>query len=97
MRSWVENAGPTIASAPSRKSGVRPDHQAPRVRGGPATVDREVDQRWYHGAGDTGECRDHRAPAVGELANRELATYLQADHEEEQDHESVVEPVLEVH
>ena len=80
-----------------QEGGVGADHGAPA--GGLLTggVEREEDRGRHEHAGDAGDERDDGAAAVGELADGELLADLEADHEEEHDHQAVVDPVVQVH
>lgn len=62
-----------------------------------AACDGEVDECWQHNAGDSGHDRDKCLAAVAQRADRELLANLEADEEEEDDHEAVVHPVVQAH
>ena len=59
-------------------------------------VVREVDQRGHHRPAQGSGHGQHRVACRGELSHQNLALDLQADHQEENGHESVVDPVGQV-
>ena len=61
-----------------------------------AGVDGEVDQRRDDHPADGGDRRHRRLPAVAQLAVDQLALDLQADDEEEDRHQPVVDPLPQV-
>ena len=86
--------------------GERQDAQRERDVGGhrdppaasavPAGVDRQVDQRGDRHPADRGDHGERRRPPVAQLPAQELPLDLQADHQEEQRHQPVVDPMAEV-
>ena len=76
--------------------GVGPDRDAPALRAGCAAVEREVDQRRRDDAADRGDDRCREPAAFAQLAHVELAPDLQADDEEEERHQPVVDPVAQL-
>ena len=62
----------------------------------PADVDRDVDQGGHDHAADGGDRRQRGGPRVAQLALDELALDLEADDEEEDRHQRVVDPLLQV-
>jgi hypothetical protein len=79
------------------EGGVGRDHHAPAASRVAGRGNRQVDQRRHDHAADSGDRRDRHAPAIGQLADRQLAAHLEPDHEEEQRHQPVADPVGEVH
>src|SRR3954454_20441046 len=61
-----------------------------------ARVDAQVEECGEHHAPGRGDRRQARGAWVAQLAAHELALDLQADDEEEDGHQSVVDPVLQV-
>ena len=88
--------GPTSASTPSANA-VSVDIAAPQpCAPTPPRVEREVDQHRHRHAADAGEHGQRDAPALAQLAHVELAPRLEADDEEEERHQAVVDPVAQV-
>ena len=69
---------------------------APAGAGRPGRVEREVHRGGDDETAEGAQCRRRQVAAVAEFAGGDLAGDLQADHEEEQRHRGVVDPVLEV-
>lgn len=82
---------------PEEEGGVRADDHAPAAGRLPVGREQEVEQRREEHAAEPGDQGDDDATAPGELTDRELAPHLEADHEEEQRHGAVVDPVAQVH
>ncbi len=82
---------------PEEERGVAADDDAPPVGRLPAGVHRQVEQGRQHQPADAGEHGQDEAAPLGELADGEVAAHLEADDEEEQRHQAVVDPVAEVH
>ena len=82
---------------PERERRVGRHRDAPAVRRVAAGVEREVDAAIgdRHPA-ERGEHRQRDAAALAQLAHVELAPRLQADDEEEEHHQAVVDPVAQV-
>ena len=59
-----------------------------------ARVEAQVDHRRHHHAAEGRDGWRRRLPAVAQLALHQLALDLQADDEEEQRHQAVVDPLL---
>ena len=81
---------------PQRERGVRRHHHPPPVRRVGAAGEREVDRDWEQHSAHGGEQRRCRAASVPKLAHVELAAHLEPDHEEEDRHQPVVDPEVEV-
>ena len=76
---------------------VRGHGGPPAARAGPAGVEGQVDRDGHeHAAGRRDQGDRHPAP-LAELAHVELALGLQPDHEEEEGHQPLVDPVPEIH
>ena len=69
---------------------------APAVRRCLSGVDREVDEHRHGESAERGQHRDRHAAPVAQLAQVELALRLEPDHQEEQRHEALVDPVAQV-
>ena len=63
---------------------------------GPPRLKREVDQHRHRHPAEPGEHRQRDAPSLSQLAHVELAARLEADHEEEQRHQALVDPVAQI-
>src|SRR5690606_20570791 len=74
--------------------GVGADRDAPAHGAGPARVERQVDQGGADHAADGGADRDHDDAPFAQFAEGEFAGQLQADGEEEQHHQAVVDPLV---
>lgn len=70
---------------------VRGHRHAPAVAGRALRVQEEIDQRGHQHAPEGRGNRQSRAPRLGQLPLMHLAPDLQADDEEEDDHQSVVD------
>ena len=57
-------------------------------------IQREVDQRRGGHAADGRECRQQRVPQARQRTHVDAAFELEADHQEENRHQRVVDPVL---
>ena len=79
-----------------RERGVGADRDAPALRVGRTAVEREIDERRRDDAADRGDDRRRQTPPLAQLAHVELAPDLEADDEEEERHQAVVDPVAEV-
>ena len=88
--------GPDQGQQGQHERGVGGHHHAPGVGGRRTGVDGQEDDRGDGQAGDRRDDRDRGPAAVGQLADGELPLDLQTDREEEQRHQPVVDPVLEV-
>ena len=89
--------GPDEREHAERERGVGRHRGAPAVRAAPPGVEREVDQRPARPSPPTpANTRQRDAPALAQLAHVELAPRLQADDEEEEHHQPVVDPVAQV-
>src|SRR4051812_47472750 len=97
IRSWVANLGAHHRERTQHESGVGADDDAPGARGLSTRSHRDVQQGRNDQTADRGQQGDRRTPWLPQLADGELTTDLQADDEEEQRHETVVHPVLQVH
>ena len=83
---------PSSASRPSA-SAVSVDIATPHPCAlGAAGVDGQVDQHWDDHADEAGRAGQHEPPPLPQVAQVELAPRLQADDEEEQRHQSAVDP-----
>ena len=80
-----------------QERGVGGDHHTPRVGVLTGRVEQQEDARGYRESGDRGDDGHRRPGPVGELADGELARHLQADDEEEERHEAVVDQMLDAH
>ncbi len=79
-----------------RERGVGRHRRAPAAGVAIAGVDREVDQHGQRHAADRGEQRQRDALSLAQLAEVELPPRLEPDHEEEHDHQAVVDPVAQI-
>jgi hypothetical protein len=59
-------------------------------------VQRQVDQGRHHHAADRRSDRQRGALEITQLARMEFAPYLEAHHEEEDDHQPVVDPEVNI-
>lgn len=92
------------SSAPRSQHGERPEserdvsrHRDPPAVGAlAASVEGGVAQGRYQHPSDGRRDREHGFPSVRELTDEELALDLQADGEEENRHEAIVDPVTQV-
>ena len=57
-------------------------------------VEPDIEQRRHHHAADGGDHRQHGIADVRQLPHQHLALDLQSDHEEEDGHQAVVDPVV---
>ena len=73
------------------------DDDAPAIGRLAGGSDRQVQRRREGHARQRAEDRRDDAPALGQLAHRQLPAHLEPDHQEEQRHEAVADPVPEVH
>ena len=89
------DAAPEQAEHADRHGDVGGHRDAPPVLPGTAHVEAEVDQCRYDHPAKRGECWRCRLAAIAQLALDQLALDLQADDEEEQRHQAVVDPLLE--
>ena len=78
-----------------REGDVGRHRHAPAGDRGLAQVEPGVDRRRHHHAAERGHHRQGGALPAGELADQELALDLEADDEEEDRHQAVVDPVRE--
>ena len=92
-RRRAENARPDEREHAERERGVGRHRGSPAVRRRMAGVEREVDRDGHDHAADPGEQRQREAAALAQLAHVELAARLEADDEEEERHQPVVDPV----
>ena len=76
--------------------GVGADRDAPALRVGGTAVEGEVDQRGRDDAADRGDDRGGETASLAQLAHVELAPDLEADDEEEEGHQPVVDPVAQL-
>ena len=87
---------PTSASTPNANAVsvpiTMPQPRAPGVPSG----EREVDQRGDDHPADRRDDRRREAPALAQLPHVELTADLEPDHEEEERHQPVVDPVEQV-
>ena len=81
---------------PEREGGVGSDRDAPTLRVGRTAVEREIDERGCDDAADRGDDRRRQTPPLTQFAHVELAPDLEADDEEEERHQAVVDPVAQV-
>ena len=79
-----------------RERGVGAHDDSPAPGGRLAGIEREVDERGRRHAADGGQYGRGNAPSFAQVAHVELATDLQADDEEEEGDQTVVDPVAEV-
>ena len=87
---------PNRASTPSANAmsvAIGMPHPCPPT---PPPATASVEHRGQHHAADCGEHWQRRDAPVGELAMHDLALDLEADHEEEQRHQPVVDEVPEI-
>ena len=89
-------ARPDEREHPQRERGVGGHRRAPGAVRSPARVDRQEDGDRDDHPAQPGHDRQHQPAAVAQVAEVELAARLQADDEEEQRHEPVVDPVAQV-
>jgi hypothetical protein len=89
------HAGAEERHAADDEGDVGGHRDAPAVRGLTSRLEREVDRRRHHHAADRRHQRQHRLAGLPQLAEHQLALHLQADDEEEEHHQAVVDPVLE--
>jgi hypothetical protein len=75
-----------------RESRLGRHRDAPAGGGRAPEVEREVDGRGAHAA-DRRQQREHEPPALAKVAEVELATRLQTQHEEEERHQPAVHPL----
>ncbi|GAA3712669.1 hypothetical protein GCM10023082_08040 [Streptomyces tremellae] len=90
---WRQPAAPEQGEDPEGEGGVRGHGGPPAVLRAVSRVEGEVDQR---GHGEAARARDERqrdAAPVAQLAHVELAPRLKADDEEEQRHQTAVDPL----
>ena len=78
------------------EGGVGRDRDPPALRRVARRVEGQVERRRHHDPRAGGERRDPQAHPVGQLAHRHLAAHLEPHDEEEEHHQPVVDPVLEV-
>jgi len=81
---------------PEREGDVGGHRDAPAVGTAAAGIEAGVDQRRRHHAPDGGCDRQHRLVPLGQFADEKLALDLESDTEEEDRHQSVVDPVTQV-
>ncbi len=97
-----EHAQPIRAGAADEREDAERERRVGRHRGAPAVraratrVEREVDQHGDGEPAEPGQQRQHRPPAVAQLARVELAPRLEPDHQEEEGHQAVVDPALQI-
>ena len=97
-----EHAQPVRAGAPDEREDAQRERRvgrhrrAPAGRPRPAGVEREVDQDRHRQPAEPGQQRQHRAASLAQVADVELAPCLEADHEEEEGHQAVVDPAVQV-
>ena len=77
---------------PQCEGGVRRHRGAPAVRRGVAEVERQEDRDRHQHAADAAGERHDQTPALAQLANVELPPRLEANDEEEDHHQPVVDP-----
>ena len=90
------HARPEQRKDAEREGDVGRHRDAPPVAPRTAADDRGVDRRRDDHPADRGEHRQRRGPTILQLAGDELALDLEADDEEEQRHQAVVDEVLQV-
>ena len=78
------------------EGGVGGDRHPPTLRRVARRVHGQVDGRRHQDPRAGRERRDPQPHLVGQLAHRHLAAQLEADDEEEEDHQPVVDPVAQV-
>ena len=78
------------------EGGVRGHRRTPAVHGIAAAVDRQIDENRHDHAADAGEEGQHHPAPVAQFAHVELAPRLQPHDEEEERHESAVDPFVEI-
>ena len=88
----VRQARPDEREQPEGERRVGRHRRPPAVDRVVAGVDREVDQDRHGHPADAGEQRQCDAPPLAQLAEVELAPRLEPDHEEEERHQSAVDP-----
>ena len=88
--------GPIERERAQDERDVRRHDDAPAVRALATGVDGDVQQRRDHHPAEGGERRDRGRAAVAQLPQRELPADLQRDDVEEEHHQPVVDPVLQV-
>ena len=76
-----------------QEGGIGRDHRPPGVLSRSAVVEAEKDQRRQQQARDRGHHRDDCPAAIDKLPDDEIALHLEADDEEEERHQTVVDQV----
>ena len=79
-----------------RERDVRRHRDPPARARRTTTGDEEVEDRGHHHAAHCGDHGQRRGPSVAELAGHPLPLDLEPDHQEEQGHQPVVDPVGQV-
>ena len=74
--------------------GVGGDHHSPRLRVLARRVEQQEDDGRHGEARDRGDDRHRRPGAVSELADGEFTGHFEADNEEEERHQAVVDQML---
>ncbi len=87
---------PDERERPEGERGVGRHRRSPAVGRRVTRVDHEIDRDGHGHPAEPGEQRQGEAPALAQLPQVELAARLEADDEEEERHQPVVQPVLEV-
>ena len=95
-RSWVGQREPSSASTPSTNAMSVAITIPQPLRAGAAGVDREVEQRRHHHPAERGDAGTAARRRSRSSPIDELAPDLEADDEEEDHHQAVVDPVREV-
>jgi hypothetical protein len=88
---------PDECQGAEQKGSVSADHDAPAPSSFPIRGDQQREQGGNHDPADAREHRQDHPATVGELSDGEVPAHLPADDEEEDRHETVVDPVAKVH
>ena len=96
VRTLTDDAAADQTEDAERERGVGAHDDSPAPGGRLAGVEREVDEGGRRHAAYGGQYRRGNAPSFAQVAHVELATDLEADYEEEQGDQTVVDPVAEV-